>query len=197
LGKDWIQFLFRALVKYSPIERVLDVGAGEGTYAKLKVEGQQEWTAVEVWAPYVEEYELRRKYDRVVVADAYYVDYPMLGRFDLAFLGDVLEHMPKDRAVSVVDRVLDVTRQAVISIPVVPFAQDEIEGNPYQRHVKTDWNHDEVMESFPHICSWYIEDQIGAYALSKNPLEAEMLRKMGPDVAEFVKRRRGKATPSA
>ena len=96
-GKVWIICYFKALLACNLLGRVLDIGAGEGTYAKFlrQIHPAADWVGVEIWGPYVRKYALESLYDKVVIADARYVDYGLLGKFDLGLAGDVLEHMEK------------------------------------------------------------------------------------------------------
>jgi predicted TPR repeat methyltransferase len=48
--------------------RMLDIGCGEGTYAKLFPDA--DWTGIEVWEPYVEAYGLKSLYSKLIIADA-------------------------------------------------------------------------------------------------------------------------------
>ena len=76
-------------------KKIVDIGAGSGTYRKLFPNLGTHWTAVEIWQPYVEKYGLADLYDQVICQDARELDY---SSFDIAFVGDVLEHMTSDEA---------------------------------------------------------------------------------------------------
>jgi len=135
------------------IKRVLDIGAGSGTYVKLIKQEfgicqDTEWTAVEAWEDYIKRFDLESLYDRVLHQDVRTLDWSQLGYFDVAIAGDVLEHMTKQQAQDLVDQVLNHATTLIVSIPIVYMPQDEIEGNPYEVHVKPDWSHDEVMETW-------------------------------------------------
>jgi len=80
----------------------------------------------------------------------------------------VLEHMTKDQALDLANRILDAHNGLVISVPIVYMPQDEFDGNPYEIHVKPDWTHSEVLESFGADIIAYEEDrEIGVYLLSR------------------------------
>jgi hypothetical protein len=49
-------------------------------------------------------------------------------------LGDVIEHLPKDEGVALIDALLIGTRNVLISTPLDFFEQD-IAGNHYERHL--------------------------------------------------------------
>ena len=78
----------------------LDIGCGVGTYAKLFPD--LEWTGVEIWEPYIEKYDLKSLYSTLHNVDAR--EWIPTQRYDVAFLGDVLEHMTVTNARFVLER---------------------------------------------------------------------------------------------
>ena len=88
-GKAWIS---HEVTRLRPAT-LLDVGPGQGTYSDLLrgVTPGSSWSCVEIFQPYVEMFELRRKYDVVHVADIRSFSWPT--RYDVVILGDVLEHL--------------------------------------------------------------------------------------------------------
>ncbi|WP_257448116.1 methyltransferase domain-containing protein [Archangium lipolyticum] len=182
-GKQWTFQLYAGLVTHGGVDRVVDIGPGRGTYAGFQVEGQF-WTAVEVWGPYVREFELSQLYDRVIVADARWVDWSLLGGFDLSLCGDVMEHMEKQHAVDLADRLLRHGRFVIISIPVEHYPQSEVNGNPFEAHVKDDWSHEEVMASFPDVVVSHRQGDIGVYCLARDPADRQLLERMAHTIEE-------------
>lgn len=167
-GKDVVL----AWTKELTISTVLDIGAGSGTYKKLfaknKLFPDCVWTAIEAWQPYINDFGLTSLYNRVINSDVMQVDLQSLAPVDMTFMGDVLEHLSKQDAVTLVDRVMSMSRYAVISIPIVHWPQAERHGNPYEVHVKDDWSDSEVLETFSkYIKKSHAGEQIGVYLLSK------------------------------
>ena len=157
--KPWILNRIR---KYKP-RTILDVGAGSGTYADLlKKNGYTRASidAVEVWEPYIKEFNLDSKYRRV-----YQTDIRDFDRYnhDLVIFGDILEHMSTEDALKVWDTASKYCAYAVISIPIIHYHQGEINNNPYEIHVKDDWSHEEVLQTFPHIVDSWRGGITGAY----------------------------------
>lgn len=159
----------------STITRVLDIGAGSGTYSRLIKQEfnlccDAEWTAVEAWPEYIHKFRLPTLYDHVINQDARTLDWNSLGHFSVAIAGDVLEHMTKSEAVKLVDQILQHADTLIVSIPIVYMPQDELEGNPYEVHVKPDWSHDEVMETWvtaiKHFYRKSVKSKIAVYWLS-------------------------------
>ena len=157
--KPWILDKIR---EYKP-KSILDVGAGSGTYADLlKDNGYTRATidAVEVWEPYVKEFNLNSKYRRVYQTDIRDFDQY---HHDLVIFGDILEHMSIDDALNVWETASIYCAHAVISIPIIHYHQHAINGNPYEEHIKDDWSHQEVLDTFSRIVDFWRGDITGAY----------------------------------
>jgi SAM-dependent methyltransferase len=150
-------------IRQNKVTSILDVGAGSGTYFNaLKKNGytRAHIDAIEVWNPYIEEFNLKNKYDNVYQEDVRdWNDF----NYDLVIFGDILEHMSKDEAIEVWDKVSKSAKYAVISIPIIHYHQGEINGNPYERHVKDDWTHSEVIDTFSGIIDSWEGTVVGAF----------------------------------
>lgn len=151
------------------INYVLDIGVGSGTYYDVfgqanGVLSHAEWVGVEVWEPYISRFNLKEKYDILLNHDARTLNYSVFNRFGVVFLGDVLEHMTKDEAVALIDKVSKVADKVVISIPIIHLPQGEEEGNPYEVHVKDDWSHEEVLQTF-NVSKFVTGKVVGVYLL--------------------------------
>lgn len=158
------------------IDRILDIGAGSGTYINLikfdnKTCTTAEWVGVEAWQNYIEEFNLTEKYNSIINQDARKLNWDLLGSFSVAIAGDVLEHMTKEDAIILVENILKNCKTLIISIPIIHMPQDEINGNPFEVHVKDDWSHEEVMATWgQYIKSVYrkgSKSKIAVYWLSK------------------------------
>lgn len=140
-GKDWSLERFR---RHQP-KTVTDVGPGEGAYAKLFRPHEPEedgvwWTAIEIHKPYVAKYKLkstktRRMYDELHVEDVRDSADHLFHR-DLVIAGDVLEHMERDDAVALLQRIEQAGAwHILVSLPIVDSQQGEVDGNPHEAHV--------------------------------------------------------------
>lgn len=152
---DWAGLHVRGLVRacHGPGETtVLDVGAGQGKYRLLLAE-YPVVDAVEIWQPYVDRFDLERLYRRVYVRD---VREHVLSSdwtdaaYDVAILGDVLEHVPLADARNVLNRVYAVCRDVIVVVPY-RYVQDEEDGNAYQRHVQDDLTPESMVELYPEL----------------------------------------------
>jgi len=158
------------------IKTVVDIGPGSGTYIKLIKEdagccAHARWVGIEIWAPYIEQFQLQNRYDEIINADVRSIDWLQLNP-TVVIAGDVLEHMTKQDAVVLVDRILSVAQTLIVSIPIRHMPQDEhAYENPHEAHVKDDWSHEEVMETWGH----YVKDsyrksvksKLGVYWMSR------------------------------
>ena len=165
-GKDVVL----AWVRDLELIKVLDIGAGSGTYRKMfiknKVPNTAHWTAIEAWEQYVKDFKLADLYNTVINQDVRQVDFESIGAVDLTFMGDVLEHVTKQQAMDIVDRVMAISKYAVISIPIVHWPQHDLHGNPFEVHVKDDWSDSEVKETFAqYITRSWAGEKIGVYWL--------------------------------
>lgn len=171
--------------------RVLDLGIGCGTYSDryartLLPRGKFYWTGVEVWAPYVDRFGLEGKYDLIALTDAISFLRQSDDKHDICFMGDVLEHVSVDDAKILMNLALERCNAVILSIPLGHHPQEEFEGNPYEKHVKDDWTHDEVMRYWSaDVVEYGIEKEIGVYVLSrkKKNLLKDVLR---PQVAVYA-----------
>ena len=170
-GKEHIR---RIMERINP-KTALDIGCGCGTYAKMFPE--LEWTGVEIWEPYVEKYGLRSLYKELHVADA--SEWTTSETFDVAILGDVLEHMSSYEALELFKRVSVYARTVIVSIPLGHYPQGEYEGNPYEAHVTDNWSDGEFVAVFGKPDWQAIDNEIGVYVYSP-------LLKQKPKIAVYA-----------
>lgn len=129
------------------LKTFLDIGAGEGTYydalngigfyAGLEPIQYDLLDGVESWGPYIGQYGLYNKYNKVIIADAVYLDWSRLPKYDLTFLGDVIEHMYRGDGERVIAEVAKISKYFVVSLPIYGYAQHVgWEGNWFETHVE-------------------------------------------------------------
>jgi SAM-dependent methyltransferase len=156
-GKQWI---YEKSLIINP-KRILDIGPGIGTYYNLLSEHlNAEWVGVEIWEPYIECFKLNEKY-KLIIGDIRTVDWSQLGKFDLTICGDILEHMTISDALVVWDNIRIHSKWVLLSIPIIIWAQGELEGNPYEEHLST-WT-DESCRSLSGVIDGNKGEAIGVY----------------------------------
>ncbi|WPO74015.1 class I SAM-dependent methyltransferase [Streptomyces sp. KN37] len=146
-GKDWSLERFE---QQKP-DTVCDVGPGDGTYARLFRTAHHGvwWTAIEIHKPYIRKYGLKNTakrtgmYDEVHNLDAREAPDHLFHR-DLVIFGDVLEHMPREDAVTLLQRAEAAGAwNILVSAPIIEAPQGEVDGNPHEEHVHH-WGADDM-----------------------------------------------------
>lgn len=152
--------------------KALDIGCGSGTYPQLVngwMSSKIHWTGIEIWEPYIEQFGLDKLYDKLFIKPAIEAldelydivkQDPTMDRvyeqlFDLIFVGDVLEHMPRETAMDVLEvckRLLGPRGVLIVSVPIGSYPQDEYLGNPHEAHVDTWSTLDELYKAL-----WKVE----------------------------------------
>lgn len=132
------------LVAQVPHRWVLDVGPGYGKFGLLLREmlnvKPERIDAVEVHAPYVTEFHwLHCLYDDVMVGDVLDMDSIALHPYDVVLMSDVLEHLPRDAAVELLQRI---PGRVVISTPRDYF--DTGPGLPASEAHVSHWPQEEI-----------------------------------------------------
>lgn len=145
--------------------RMLDIGCGAGAYPKMFPEAN--WTGIEAWEPYINQYKLNELYGQIIVGDVRSMTFAHLGRFDVAIAGDVLEHMTVAEAKSVLERLKAAADTVIVSIPIIDYPQGAYNGNPFEEHIVDDWTDAKVREAFGEPDWSNIEGEIGVYVWFK------------------------------
>ena len=147
-------------------ERILDVGPGQGTYSDLLKGLGYRMDAVEVWAPYVDQFGLRKKYDNVYIADIRDFD---IGSYNFIILGDVLEHLSTEDAKSLMNKIDIYGIDVMVAIPYM-MPQDGAEyGNEHETHLQPDLTPEVMLERYPSLEPVYTNQWYGYY-VSKHQL---------------------------
>lgn len=170
-SKQGKQQIINWVNQHSEIKNILDVGCGEGTYPKLlkincPLTKTAKWWGIEAWDSYINEYNLHSLYDHIINIDARNVDWNIFPNLDLVIFGDVLEHMEKEESQKLVVNALKKSKFVIISIPIKHSPQGAWGGNPFEIHVKDNWTHQEVLDSFPNIIDAVAGKKIGVYLLT-------------------------------
>lgn len=135
-GKDIIKKWFD---KQKDIKTIVDVGPGAGAYAKL-LGKKYKYIGIEIWAPYIEQFNLHELYDKIIIGNIKYVNLPSA---DVVILGDILEHLNKEDARAVLRKAEKRYKHVVVSIPVGEFNQGSFQGNKYETHLSS-WTFEEL-----------------------------------------------------
>lgn len=147
---------------------ILDVGAGAGIYADLLRGTFPNIDAVEVWEPYIKQFNLEKKYRKVFCQDVrtlpakHYKDRVII-------MGDVFEHLNVLDAQYLVNAMCEYGAKLVLI--VVPYLYEQGEdhpdvvalGNKYEIHKQPDLTHELFMQRYPQMGLLTKNDRVGAY----------------------------------
>lgn len=199
IGKTSIAMVLARLHAETPLPFILDIGPGVGSYPRLLgpyLPGVR-WLAVEVWAPYLAPHNLKSLYERVYIADATCFDYSLLPAGGLVVLGDVLEHIARPEAMTLIKRIMQRFDHAVLSVPLGKWPQDGVDGNPFEAHVDS-WSGEEMRATFLPFYAGSLdhpineEQSMGVTFLARTkPLRATIQRLIA-EVQPIVKEHRDK-----
>lgn len=182
-GKAYI----RNIISRVKHDRMLDIGCGSGTYAKMFPEAS--WVGVEAWEPYINEFGLNNFYEQIILADARGLRLATLGRFDVVVLGDVLEHMEKIDAQRLLENVKCIADTIIVSIPIGYYPQDDYNGNPHERHITDNWTDSDFRQTFGEPTVGYIEKEIGVYCWSNQKVRPKIcVYAISKNEEQFVER---------
>ncbi len=148
-------------------KRILDVGPGEGTYSNLLRSSGYRIDAVEIYEPYLNQYNLRDKYDNVYIDDILNFD---TRDYDVIILGDVLEHIMPLYAQLLINRINNAGQQCLVAVPYL-MHQGEYEGNIYEAHKQEDLTHEVMNDRYPNLVCLYENEHYGYYVLPDDRLE--------------------------
>jgi cyclopropane fatty-acyl-phospholipid synthase-like methyltransferase len=128
-----------------------------------------EVTGIEAYYPYVAQYGLEQRYKQVIIADVRYLNWDKISlvhgslTFDVAIAGDILEHLTEEEAKEVFDNLRKVSKNVIISLPIIHFEQGAFGGNPFEIHKEEDWTHDRIFKVFGFPKEFYKGEYIGVY----------------------------------
>ena len=111
----------------------LDVGACDGKWWNYLGDYFQ-MDACEAFQPNIQRWELAKKYNKVFWGDICNLEYD---HYDLVIFGDVIEHLTVGKAQRVLSYAKEHCTDMIIAVPY-ELPQDEIYGNPYERHIQDD-----------------------------------------------------------
>jgi hypothetical protein len=150
---ETIPAVLRLVMEWNP-RSILDAGAGMGKWGVLFREylevwqgrlGRQQWQhkidACEIYRPYVEAAQpvYAYAYDRILYGDVREMD---VSQYDLLFLGDVIEHLPREDG----KKLLEKAKNYIVVTPLYESGQDTSFGNEHERHVSS-WTPDDFGQS--------------------------------------------------
>ena len=118
---------------------------------------------LEIWEPYVEKFNLKQKYNNVIIGNIIDFDFT---KYDYLILGDILEHLPVIEAQIVIRNINKFNKKCLVSVPFL-YEQGEHFGNIYEKHLQADLTPEIMKKRFPSL-KFYCGNNKYAYYLNYN-----------------------------
>ena len=150
---------------YKKSARILDVGAGEGTYYNLLHDYFNNIEGVEVFKPNIDNYKLENKYKKVYNIDIKDFIYPH--RYDIVIFGDIIEHLEVEEAQKVLEYAKDMCTEMIVAVPY-QYEQGIEEDNIYEIHKQPDLTPINMLERYPMLELLYGNNVYGYYIKRKH-----------------------------
>jgi len=144
-------------LNFNKDSKILDVGCGVGTYADMLP--AHTLHGVEAHEPYVADYNLKDKYADIRIGDIteLMIDY---SEYDLIILGDVLEHIPLDKARKLIHEMSKTT--VLVAVPFLS-PQGESFGNKYEIHEQDDLTFTNFFDRYPGFYPFCLRYDYGVF----------------------------------
>jgi len=124
----------------------LDVGACDGVWKRM-IGDHLQMEAVEAFEPNIEKHGLRDLYKEVYACDIRDFRFKW---YNLIIFGDIIEHLPVADAQAVLGEAMLKCSDMIVAVPF-RLPQDEIYGNPYERHIQDDLTEVLVSIRYPYL----------------------------------------------
>mgnify|MGYP001103995945 CR=1 FL=1 len=139
--------------------KILDVGPGCGTYADLLKDSGFKMDCLEIWEPYVHQFNLSEKYENVILGNI--VDFDFTG-YDYIIMGDILEHLTVADAQEIMRKIEANNIKTLVAVPY-EYEQGERDGNVYETHLQPELTPELMNSQYPTLKLFVGDDQYGYY----------------------------------
>jgi len=122
------------LINFRRDMKILDAGAGCGTYSDLLKADYPNMDGIEIFPDYVDMFNLRSKYNNLFVQNVLEFD---LSGYDYIILGDIIEHMTFVQAKNFLDKIELMHKKCLVGVPY-NYPQGIHFGNSFETHRQDD-----------------------------------------------------------
>jgi len=144
--------------------KILDVGAGSGVWSDLLYEDFRNMDALEIFQPYIEQFNLKDKYRNVFCADILKFDF---SKYDYLIMGDVVEHIDVKDAYVLLSKINMSFKYCMVAVPYL-YEQGIMYDNEYEIHKQPDLTHEIFLRRYPMMRTFCKDDKYGYY-INYNP----------------------------
>lgn len=145
--------------KFPRNAKILDVGAGEGTYLPFLRDYFTNIEAVEIFEPYIKKYDLKNRYEKVYNVNILDFKYDY---YDIIIFGDVIEHLEVPEAQKVLEYAFNRCKEMVVAVPYLN-PQGIEENNIYEIHKQDDLTDEIMKKRYPYLENVYKDKIYGYY----------------------------------
>lgn len=160
--KEIKDYIYR---RYNKDIKILDVGPGEGTYYNL-LPDYKNMDCVEIYEPYVNQFNLKEKYKNVFVSNILDFDFEY---YDVIIMGDILEHIETEKAVELINKLIKKCDDIIISVPYLAdfnYLYDD-EPNKNELYLQVDLTEDVMGKRYTMLKRLWSNDRIGVFVKEK------------------------------
>ncbi len=145
--------------KFNPSSTILDVGAGAGYYSNLLKGTFPNMDAIEIFEPYIGQYQLRSKYNNVWNENILTFEFD---HYDIILMGDILEHIEESKGIEIIKKLYPKCDELVVAIPF-NAPQGTWGGNVYETHLQSTLTHETFMEKYEGFRPLEYRNDYGVY----------------------------------
>ena len=139
--------------------KILDVGAGSGSYGLLLKNYFTNIDALEIFSDYIHQFELHEIYKNVYESNILDFD---ISKYEYLIFGDIIEHLEINQAQILLEYITNSDKKCIVAIPYL-MEQGEVNGNIYEEHKQSDLTHNIFIERYPYMRLLYGNDKYGYY----------------------------------
>ncbi len=148
------------IIKTQPqSSKILDAGAGSGKYGAMLRMWFNNIDALEIFEPYIQQFQLEEIYNNVHIGNIIDFDIDM---YDYIIMGDILEHLCVEDAHNLITKIHLGGKKCLVAIPYT-MEQGEVNGNIYETHLQPDLTHDVFLFRYPMMKELYRNHEYGYY----------------------------------
>ena len=127
--------------------KILDAGAGCGTYSNLLKATYPDMDGIEIFPEYVKMFDLKNKYNNLFVENVLDFD---ITPYDYIILGDIIEHMTVVQAKNFLDKIQSMGKLCLVGVPY-NYPQGAEFGNEHETHLQPDLTEEIFLNRYPHM----------------------------------------------